>query len=83
MHAGQGGLDLAGGEGGGREEGGGDEAGGGDEEGEESSVDGVAGWSRLGKRGQLPQAAVVFAEDFAFDFTQVEDFEVEDFEFSH
>ena len=72
MHAGQGGLDLAGGKGGGREEGGGDEAGGGDEEGEESSVDGVAGWSRLGTGGQLPQAAV---EDFAFDFTQVEDFE--------
>ena len=46
-------------------------------------MDGDAGWSRLGKRGQLPQAAVVFAEDFAFDFTQVEDFEVEDFEFTH
>ena len=56
-----------------------DEAGGGDEEGEESSVDGFVGRSRLGEGRQLPQAAVViaedFAEDFAHDFTQVEDFE--------
>ena len=74
VHAGQGGLDIPGSKGGGGEEGGGDEAGGGDEEGEESSVDGVAGRSRLGKGRQLPQAAVVIAEDFAHDFTQFEDF---------
>ena len=58
MHVGQGGLDIPGGKGGSREEGGGDEVGGGDEEGAESPVDGVFGWSRLGKEGKLPRSAV-------------------------
>ena len=75
MHVDQGGVDHTGGEGGSREEGGGNEEGGGAEDREESSVDGVLGWARLGKRGQLPQAAVAVAEDFAFGFTRVEDFE--------
>ena len=60
VHAGQGGLDLPGGKGGGREEGSGNEARGGDEEGTESAVDGIAGRPRLGKGGQLPQIAVIF-----------------------
>ena len=53
MHVGQGGLDLPGSEGGGRKEGGGDAVGGGDEEGAESTVDGIIGWTRVGKKGQL------------------------------
>ena len=58
MHVDQGGADHTGGEGGCREEGGGDEEGGGAEEREESSVDGVVGWARMGKERQLPQNAV-------------------------
>ena len=54
VHVGQGGLDLPGSEGGGRKEGGGDAVGGGDEEGAESTVDGIIGWTRVGKKGQLP-----------------------------
>ena len=46
--AGEGGVDHASGQGGGREEGGGDEARGGDEEGEEGAVDGVIGWAWVG-----------------------------------
>ena len=46
--AGEGGVDHASGQGGSREEGGGDAARGGYEEGEESAVDGVIGWARVG-----------------------------------
>ena len=56
---GKGGLDHPGCEGGSRKEGGRHEAGGGDEEGEEGSVDGILGWARLGKRGQLSQTCVI------------------------
>ena len=63
MHVDQGGADHTGGEGGSREEGGGNEEGGGVEEREESSVDGLVGWARLGKERQLPQIAVDCAQE--------------------
>ena len=63
VHVDQGGADHTGGEGGSREEGGGNEEGGGVEEREESSVDGLVGWARLGKERQLPQIAVDCAQE--------------------
>ena len=59
---GQGGVDHPRSKGGGGEEGGDDEDGGGDEKGEESPVDGVIGWTRLGKEGRLPQDACVILQ---------------------
>ena len=59
---GQGGVDRPCSKGGGGEEGGGNEDGGGDEKGQESPVDGVIGWSRLGKEGRLPQDACVILQ---------------------
>ena len=51
---GQGGVDHPRGKGGGGEEGGGNEDGGGDEKGEESPMDGLIGWTRLGKKRRVP-----------------------------
>ena len=59
---GQGGVDHPCGKGGGGEEGGGNEDGGGDEKGEESPMDGLIGWTRLGKEGRLPQDACVILQ---------------------
>ena len=59
---GQGGVDHPRGKGGSGEEGGDDEDGGGDEKGEESPVDGVIGWTRLGKEGRLPQDTFVILQ---------------------
>ena len=59
---GQGGVDHPRGKGGGGEEGGGNEDGGGDEKGEESPMDGLIGWTRLGKEGRLPQDACVILQ---------------------
>ena len=53
MHVDHGGADHTEGEGGGREEGLGDEVVGGDEEGEDSTVEGVLGWTWVDKEGQL------------------------------
>ena len=50
---GQGGVDHPRGKGGGSEEGGGNEDGGGDEKGEESPMDGLIGWTRLGKKRRV------------------------------
>ena len=54
MLVGQGGVDHPRSKGGGGEEGGGNEDGGGDEKGHESPVDGLIGWTRLGKKRRLP-----------------------------
>ena len=50
---GQGGVDHPRSKGGGGEEGGGNEDGGGDEKGEESPMDGLIGWTRLGKKRRV------------------------------
>ena len=62
MLVGQGGVDHPCGKGGGGEEGGGNEDGGRDEKGEESPMDGLIGWTRLGKEGRLPQDACVILQ---------------------
>ena len=62
MLVGQGGVDHPRGKGGGSEEGGDNEDGGGDAEGKEITMDGVIGWSRLGKEGKLPQDACVILQ---------------------
>ena len=53
MLVGQGGVDHPRGKGGGGEEGCGNEDGGGDEKGEESPMDGLIGWTRLGKKRRV------------------------------